>query len=486
MASPLWTFDDLVAVAEGIADGAAISPITGFSIDTRSLVAGEVFVALADQRDGHEFVGAAFARGAAAALVRRDYIRQSGDGALVRVDEPLRALERIGIAARARLSTAARVIAVTGSAGKTGTKEMLRACLAVCATAPERVHAPEKSFNNHWGVPLTLARMPAETEFGVFEIGMNHAGEIRPLTRMVRPHLAIVTNVLPVHVGNFPDGETGVAKAKAEVFEGLVPGGTAIVLRDSPHYALLRRSAEALGANVLTFGGDERADAWFDSTSGWVDSVEPITLVAAHLNREATVANFEYRIGIPGDHIVTNSLAVLVCLDSIGCLSTTSLAPLALMRPTPGRGGRTLLTKTSEPLLLIDESYNANPRSMLLALSTLGLVSRDEHRRHIAVLGDMLELGSESKRYHEDLLEPIDSWMRSNFDDLVFCCGPMMRHLFDILPPEKRGAWAQTSIELIPAVVDALRPGDAVMVKGSLGSRMAPIVDAIKKRFADR
>jgi UDP-N-acetylmuramoyl-tripeptide--D-alanyl-D-alanine ligase len=254
MTRPLWTLAEIVAATGGRLDSARAdakwasearpeSAITGISIDTRTLEPGDLFVPLTDARDGHAFVTQAFAKGAITALVREGYDRSPGDGVLIRVDDPLRALERIGIAARARLSDTAWVIAVTGSAGKTGTKEMLRACLKVCASSPDKVHAPEKSFNNHWGVPLTLARMPADTEFAVFEIGMNHAGEIRPLTKMVHPHIAIVTNVLPVHVGNFPDGEIGVANAKAEIFEGLETGGTAIILRDSPHYQRLREAA---------------------------------------------------------------------------------------------------------------------------------------------------------------------------------------------------------------------------------------------------
>jgi UDP-N-acetylmuramoyl-tripeptide--D-alanyl-D-alanine ligase len=258
----LWTWDDLLAAAGARAQGTASEPVMGFSIDTRTIVPGDVFVALKDVRDGHDFVTQAFAKGATAALVSKAYVRKADDGALLRVDDPLRALEGIGHAARKRLAPSSKVIALTGSAGKTGTKEMLRACL----TPYGATHAPEKSYNNHWGVPLTLARMPAETEFGVFEIGMNHAGEIAPLSKLVAPHIAIVTNVLPVHIGNFPDGEIGVANAKAEIFSGCSAGGTAVLPRDNVHYDRLEAAARAKGLEIVSFGIDARATVRADTS----------------------------------------------------------------------------------------------------------------------------------------------------------------------------------------------------------------------------
>ncbi|NWG72808.1 MAG: UDP-N-acetylmuramoylalanyl-D-glutamyl-2, 6-diaminopimelate--D-alanyl-D-alanine ligase, partial [Parvularculaceae bacterium] len=260
MSRPLWTLDEIAAaIGSCRIDGNTDRPVTGLSIDSRTLQPGDLFVALKDARDGHEFVPAAFDAGAAAALVARDYRAPAhrGDFTLIRFDDPLQGLENIAREARRR--TRARIVAVTGSAGKTGTKEMLRACLAACASSPERVHASAKSYNNHWGVPLTLARMPADTDFGIFEIGMNHAGEITPLTRMVRPHVAIITNVLPVHLGHFAS-EKGIAEAKAEIFSGLEPGGTAILLRESPHYDLLQRRAKEANARIVTFGAHEDAD----------------------------------------------------------------------------------------------------------------------------------------------------------------------------------------------------------------------------------
>jgi UDP-N-acetylmuramoyl-tripeptide--D-alanyl-D-alanine ligase len=464
--TPLWTWNALVAAAEGTAEGIPAGAITSFSIDTRSLAPGEVFVALTDQRDGHDFVGAAFKAGAAAALVRRDFVAPEGAGPLIRADDPLAALGRIAIAARARLRPSARVVAVTGSAGKTGTKEMLRACLATAG----KVHAPEKSFNNHWGVPLTLARMPADVDFAVIEIGMNHAGEISPLTRMARPHIALITNVLPVHVGNFPDGEQGVAKAKAEIFEGLEPGGLAVLPRDSRHYSLLDRAAAERGARIVTFG--TTADAYVGAREIKLGDTgsDIVAEIAGHA--------LSYRLGTVGVHIAVNSLAVIATLDALHLPLKPATAPLAGITPPLGRGARTLLKAGEGSILLIDESYNANPASMRAAIAVLGAVARTNYPRRVAVLGDMLELGEGSEGYHLGLAEPLASAEA----DVVFACGPNMQKLFESLPQERRGAWAPDSTALIGHVVDALQPGDVVMVKGSLGSRMAPIVAAIKAK----
>ena len=467
--------------------GVADAIVTGVSIDTRTLAPGDLFVPLTDARDGHDFVAAAFERGAVAALARKSYVRKPGDGVLIRVDDPLTGLGRIGIAARDRLAPSARVIAVTGSAGKTGTKEMLRACLKVCASSPERVHAPEKSFNNHWGVPLTLARMPADTEFAVLEIGMNHAGEIRPLVKMVRPHVGIVTNVLPVHVGNFPDGEIGVANAKAEIFEGLEAGGTAIILRDSPHYDLLRVAAEKrgqqllgkgkAGVSVVTFGWHSEAGVKQLSLSG--EQANGTQLVPVEISRSGL--RIGYDLGMLGQHLALNSLAVIAALDVLECDVKLVTSALASIRSAAGRGAREMLGSGDNTILLLDESYNANPASMAAALANLA--ATDPVGRRTAVMGDMLELAPSDRphvaaRYHMELLPALDQI------DRVLCCGPMMRELYDLLPADKQAGWVRTSNELIALVLHEIGPGDAVMVKGSLGSRMAPIVDAIKKRFA--
>ena len=417
--------------------------IIGISIDTRTIQPGDLFVALKDARDGHEFVTAAFKAGAVAALVERSYVRQPDDGPLLRVDDPLAALENIGRAARARLAADARVIAVTGSAGKTTTKEMLRACLAHLG----RVHASEKSYNNHWGVPLTLALMPADTKFGVFEIGMNHAGEITPLSKMVRPHVAIITNVLPVHVGNFTDGEAGIAEAKAEIFEGLEPGGTAIIPRDSAHFEVLRGQALAARAQVRTFGANASANARSKLALHGSAGDHPVTDVTAEIDGREV----RYRLATPGQHIVTNTLAIALCFERLGLLSEAMLAPLGEVGPTQGRGERTRFATAGGPILLIDESYNANPSSMQWAIVLANLEVEAPFERGVVVLGDMLELGDGAAKFHIEAGRFLAEAMENI--ETVHACGPMMKHLYDALPEERRGAWAPTSAELIPHVL---------------------------------
>jgi UDP-N-acetylmuramoyl-tripeptide--D-alanyl-D-alanine ligase len=467
----LWTWNALIAAASGAADGAPSVAISGFSIDTRSIEAGDVFVALTDTRDGHDFVTAAFKAGAAAALVTTTYPSRSGDGPLLRVDDPLRALERIGIAARTRLSPDAVVIAITGSAGKTGTKEMLRACLAPLG----KTHAPEKSFNNHWGVPLTLARMPADTKYAVIEIGMNHAGEIRPLTKMTRPNIAIITNVLPVHIGNFPDGEIGIATAKAEVFEGLVAEGIAILPRDSLHFEQLKSAAEAVQAEIFSFGTDTASDVY---------------LVRCEATPEGSIVTFDcpgpsippppvtFSLGAPGGHLAINALAVVTAVMSAVEMEgdwAKFFRPLADVRAPAGRGARSTLKLATGSALLIDESYNANPASMRAALANLALVPRDTHPRRIAVLGDMRELGSDAPKLHREL----QSAVLASGADLIFLCGEHMQTLAAVLD-QSRVHWTPTSATLAPQVAATLQAGDVIMIKGSLGTNMAPIVTAVR------
>jgi UDP-N-acetylmuramoyl-tripeptide--D-alanyl-D-alanine ligase len=462
----LWRWEDLVVAAGGIADGVAASTISGISIDTRSLEPGDVFVALKAERDGHAFVPAAFERGAAAAIVSRDYARAPADGPLIRVDDSLRALQQIGAAARARLLPEARVVAVTGSAGKTGTKEMLRACLARAGS----VHAAEKSYNNHWGVPLTLARMPVQSRFAVLEIGMNHPGEITPLTRMARPHVAIITNVLPVHLGQFASEEE-IAEAKAEIFAGLDCEGVAILNRDNRHFGLLEARATNKGARIVSFG---RAP---DS------SIRATSMEAGPSGTDVTIAvggrTLRYRVGAPGEHIAVNSLAVAAAIDVLGLPLEPCLGALADMSPPRGRGARTTFHVPGGSILLIDESYNANPASMRAALVAMATVPREAFPRRIAVMGDMLELGEAAAEFHRGLNAAVDA----AGVDLVFACGQNMRLLFDDLAPTRRAHWSERSVDLVDSLVAALRPGDVVMIKGSLGTRMAPLVEAVRARF---
>jgi UDP-N-acetylmuramoyl-tripeptide--D-alanyl-D-alanine ligase len=471
MTDALWSFDDLANAAGGISDGAPEKLISGFSLDSRGLSLGDVFVALKDQRDGHEFVSSAFANGAAAALVAQDYPRQSGDGALIRVADTLRGLEAIGRAARSRLVPEARVIGVTGSAGKTGTKEMLRACCARLAPT----HAADKSFNNHWGVPLTLARMPAATRFGVFEIGMNHPGEITPLSQMVRPHVAIITTVEAVHLEQFAS-VAEIAEAKAEIFAGVEPGGAAVLNRDNPHFDLLAQRAGERGVRVVSFGhhrdAQVRCVALDENGRGSVVTVVSGDAIA-----------LDYHVGIPGAHIAQNSLAVVAALLECGVSGEElegALGALSDLQAPAGRGTRTEIAVPGGAILLIDESYNANPASMRAALAVLATVPRARYRRRIAVLGDMLELGGEAPALHASLKEAVDA----AGTDLVFACGPQMSHLFEALPDGQRGAWAAQSSGIERALLETITAGDAVMIKGSNGSRMAPLVAAVKNKFA--
>ena len=464
MTEPLWQWDELVAASQGKADGVANAPVTGFSINTRTLVPGDVFVALQAERNGHDFVGAAFKAGAVAALVSKGYRRSTGDGALIRTENSLAALEAIGRAARIR--TNARIVAVTGSVGKTGAKEMLRLCLSEAGAT----HASEKSYNNHWGVPLTLARMPKETEFAIFEIGMNHAGEITPLSKMVHPHIIVITTVEPVHLEYFPSVEA-IAEAKAEILRGLVPGGTAVLPRDNAHFALLKERADGAGAKVVSFGYSDDAD---------------VKCIQANLDAKGSSViaglgsqRFPYRIGAPGEHYVKNSLAVLAVLTSLNAEPLRRLSALARVSAPAGRGARTLLDAPGGQVLLIDESYNANPASVRAALEAMATTERGDFPRRIAVLGDMLELGDASAELHRGLKEAVDA----AGVDLVLACGPMMKLLFDDLKPAQQGAWAQDSTQLAEIFLDTVRAGDAVMIKGSLASKMAPLAEALLARF---
>jgi UDP-N-acetylmuramoyl-tripeptide--D-alanyl-D-alanine ligase len=331
-------------------------------------------------------------------------------------------------------------------------------------------HSSAASYNNQWGVPLSLARMPQSARFGVFEIGMNHAGEITPLTRLVRPHVAIVTAIEPAHLEYFGSVEA-IADAKAEIFLGLEPGGVAVINRDSPHFDRLKAHAQAADARVVGFGTRADADARLIEASFKAD----VSTVRADI----LGADVTYKLGAPGRHVVLNSLAVLAAATLVGAdLALCALALVALSAPV-GRGRRATLSLPGGTAVLIDESYNANPASMRAALALLGQMPVERSGRRIAVLGDMLELGVRGAELHRELVEPVVA----DAVDLVFCAGPLMQALWQALPSERRGAYAETAAALEPKVVAAVRAGDAVMVKGSLGSRMGPIVKALERRY---
>jgi UDP-N-acetylmuramoyl-tripeptide--D-alanyl-D-alanine ligase len=387
------------------------------------------------------------------------------DAPLLVVTDVLDGLRDLARAARAR--SQAKVIGVTGSVGKTGTKEALRLALSPSG----ETHASVASYNNHWGVPLSLSRCPASARFAVFELGMNHAGEIEPLSRLVQPDIAIVTTIAPVHLEYLGSIEA-IADAKAEIFRGLKPGGVAVINRDIPQYAqLARRAAEAGVARVVSFGADAMADARVITSSLRADRS---TVQASILGIDVT-----YKLGAPGRHVVMNSLAVLVAVSLAGADLALAALALAGLEPPTGRGARSELELPGGRALLIDESYNANPASMQAAIALLGQADVAGRGRRIAVLGDMLELGPRGADLHRTLAEPVVA----QDIDLVFCCGPLMHALWEALPSERRGGYAETSGALEPQVLAAVGPGDAIMVKGSLGSRMGPIVTALERRY---
>ncbi|WP_089844235.1 UDP-N-acetylmuramoyl-tripeptide--D-alanyl-D-alanine ligase [Salipiger marinus] len=464
----LWTAAEASAATGGTVAGDWQA--RGVSIDTRTLEPGDLFVALQAARDGHDFVAQALEKGAAAALVSR--IPEGVDPArLLLVPDVQAGLEALGRAARAR--SRARVVAVTGSVGKTSTKEMLRSVLG----GQGSVHAAEKSYNNHWGVPLTLARMPREVDFAVIEIGMNHPGEIAPLSRMARPHVAMVTIVAAAHLAAF-DSLEGIAREKAAIFEGLEPGGVAIINGDLPVTPILR-SAASHAAQVIEFGEAPHNH----------HRVEEVTVCDA-----ATVARGRawrtpvlYKVAVPGRHFAINAMGVLAVTHALGLDRALAVTALGQWQAGAGRGLREVIVLDKvEPHLtldLIDDAYNANPASLGAALEVLagarpkdGL-GRVSHGRRIAYLGDMKELGREEQALHRALAT------RPGMEriDIVHCVGPLMRELWRSLPERQRGHWCEDSASMAARVAHDLDAGDVVLVKGSLSMGLGRVVDAIRK-----
>lgn len=459
--SPLWTAAQAVAATGGTAK--ADWAVTGLSIDTRSILPGEMFVALKDRRDGHDFVADALAKGAAAALVSR--LPEEGvaaDAPLLIVEDVLEAL--IAMAEARRAETTARVAAITGSVGKTSAKEMLRAALA-----PQgMVHAAEKSFNNHWGVPLTLARCPADADYAVIEIGMNHPGEIAPLAALAGPDVALVTTVAAAHLEAFEDGLAGIAAEKASIFAGLQPGGTAIYNADVETAPILARAAHAYGVPVP-----------FGSGVGL-----PYRLVDAELSGDRTEITAEIR-GAPvrftletsGRHFAMNALAVLAAAEALGADLDAAIRGLANWRPPPGRGTRERVPLSGGAFDLFDDAYNANPTSIAAALEVLAATEPRPGGRRIAVLGDMLELGPQEAALHSGLAElPALAAL-----DRIHCAGPRMAALWAALPDDLRGEKTDNANALAGLAAGLVRDGDVVLVKGSKGSQVSRVVDALRE-----
>ncbi|TMM55024.1 UDP-N-acetylmuramoyl-tripeptide--D-alanyl-D-alanine ligase [Sulfitobacter sabulilitoris] len=465
----LWTSEEAAKATGGRAQGNW--SCDGVSIDTRTLQPGDLFVALTAARDGHDFVARALNSGAGAAMVTHVPEGVAADAPLLIVDDVLEGLRDLGRAGRRR--TDARVVAVTGSVGKTSTKEMLLSILS----DQGRAHASVASYNNHWGVPLTLARMPADTEFAVIEIGMNHPGEIAPLARLARPNVVLVTTVAAAHLEAF-ENVAQIAVEKASIIEGLEPGGIAVLNNDVETAAIL--AAKAIDCRVRDIGFGEYG---FDFKLLKADVQGDTTVVQA----EAQGAPLLYKIGTPGRHFALNGLGALAAAQALGADLALAAASLGRWTPYAGRGVReTILldpVETHLTLELIDDSYNANPTSMAAALEVLAgsAVTHDIGRvskgRRIAFLGDMKELGPDAVALHAGLahLEATKTL------DVVHCIGPLMRALFDILPEHQRGSWTETSAEMAEGLRHKLDSGDVVLAKGSLSMGLARIVDAIRK-----
>lgn len=452
--SPLWTASEAAVAVHGIAQGNW--QIDGLDLDSRAVAKGDLFIALKVDRDGHAFVRNALASGASAALVSDPSCADEGAPLLI-VPDTMVALENLGTAARRRNVIATRV-AITGSVGKTTVKEMTAAALSATA----KTHRSIKSYNNHWGVPLTLARMPADARFGVFEIGMNHGGEVSRLSPQVRPHIAAITMVGPVHIEHFGD-EAGIADAKAEIFLGLDSGGTALIPGDNPHAArLIARARDRDGVKILTFGNSDGCDA---RILGVVDGHDGRIATADILGQQIS-----WRIAEPGAHWVHNGLCALTLATLAGGDIKAAGDALSNFGAIDGRGvTKAIRLPHGAFFTLVDEAYNANPASMAEAIATL---SGRAGLRRVAVLGDMLELGGRENDYHA----AIAADLAAAGTDVVFCAGPRMKYLWDALPPSQRGAYAPTAAQLAPLVADAVMASDVIMVKGSNGSKMAEVV----------
>ncbi len=461
--SPLWMSADVIsALTLKNRKGSEEWSAGGVSIDTRTLEPGDIFFAVSGPNfDAHDFVADAFAKGAVAAVVTREPIECPGEAPLLFVEDTVEALQQLGMAARNRLE--GKVIAVTGSVGKTGTKEMLRLGLGVLGSTA----ASAGNLNNHLGLPLSLSRVPPKMDFTVLEIGMNHAGEIRSLVKIARPHVAIITAIEPAHTEFFSSVEE-IADAKAEIFEGVEPGGTAVINRDSPYYERLSTAAGNVGIDIIVgFGSDAAAEIKLVDSDLSANGSSVVTTLHGR--------EIRYRIGAPGRHVVMNSLAVIASIDAAGGDVARAVQAFEDFAPLKGRGQHLNVQLSQGPFLLVDESYNASPASMRAALAVGGKLQPGPGGRRIAVLGDMLELGKSASHEHASLLEPL----QENAFDIVFTSGQHSQSLWDVLPESMRGGHSISPDKLAMVVSSAVRAGDVVMVKGSLGSRVGLIVEAL-------
>ncbi|TBB23600.1 UDP-N-acetylmuramoylalanyl-D-glutamyl-2,6-diaminopimelate--D-alanyl-D-alanine ligase [Rhizobium ruizarguesonis] len=464
----LWTTEDMIAAMAGRPFGTLPEGITGISIDSRSIAPGEAFFAIkGDRVDGHDYASMAMANGASLLVVSEARLPAMGrlTVPMIVVEDVLAALGRLGLASRER--SKAQIIAVTGSVGKTTTKEMLRHVLSPSG----KVHASVASFNNHWGVPLMLARMAEDTDYGVFEVGMNHPGEIRPLVAMIRPDVAIITTIAPAHLGNFKNIKE-IAAAKAEIFERLEPGGHVVLNRDNDQFNFLDRTAQSLGIeHIHSFGQHAKAEFRLAEFNG---SDENSTLWLTIGGETLEVA-----LGAPGRHIAENALAALGVVRIVGADMQKAIEALATLKPEKGRGKRHRLSIGVGSFTLIDESYNANPASMRAAIALLAASEPTGRGRRIAVLGDMLEMGEYAQKVHTDLAVPL---LAAGIEH-VWLAGAEIAALKESLPESVHVEYRENTGELTDYVLNSVAPGDVLMVKSSLGIGFGKIVAALLDKF---
>lgn len=464
---PIWSAADAATATGGI--NTADWQASGISIDSRSVDAGDLFVALPGPNfDGHKFVEKALEKGASAAMIKSSAVGMPTSIPQLTVDDTYKALRDLGDFSRNR--NAGKIIAVTGSVGKTSVKESIAHLLG----KQDKTVATTGNLNNDIGVPLSLARLPADTRYGVFELGMNHAGELRALSQLVRPHVAVITNVEAVHLEFFESVEA-IADAKSEIFEGLEPGGVAILNRDNPHFDRLAKAAARAGVErVISFGQDSAADVRV------IDS-KPMREGGTEVKISMEASALSYRLAMPGHHRVLNSLAALAAIRAAGGDAAEAASEMGKLVPVYGRGNHLLITTPALNLDVIDDSYNASPASVRAALDVLGQSRPERGGRRIAILGDMLELGTSSPDLHAGLAPAVAA---AGVDHL-FAVGPMMRHLFDAVSDERRGGWSQSASQLASIVGNAVHDGDVVLVKGSAGVEMGQIVDALRSLGTD-
>jgi UDP-N-acetylmuramoyl-tripeptide--D-alanyl-D-alanine ligase len=459
-----WTADDVMRAVNGHSLHEQTWLAHGVSIDSRTVKAGDLFIALkGPAHDGHDHVAAAFAAGAVVAIVSHTSPKVSPQSPLIMCDDTFVALQRLGQAGRAR--SQATIIAVTGSVGKTGTKEMLRLMLS----AMDNTHANEGGLNNHWGAPLTLARLPVDARFGVFELGMNHAGELTDLSQQVRPHISMITTIAPAHLEFFESLEA-IADAKAEIFIGTLPHGAAILNHDNPYYGRLSAAAKKCGLKkIFSFGHDKHCEAQLKDYTATPEGGHIRAVIMGH--------DVDYLLGAPGEHLALNSLGALLTTYAAGGDIQVCAAALAAYKVPKGRGAIQTLALKGGTFTLIDESYNASPAAVRSAIKVLGNM-KAENGRKILVLGDMRELGETSINLHSRLAQDI----LATDIDLVFCCGDLMRHLFDALPETRRGVHADNSALLASKLIKLIQPNDIMTVKGSLSMGMKMIIEALQSR----